>query len=172
MSQFWDNARLRKPFLCQRTFWFAQFGKKITELIYKKKITEILFINHKKSLNNNITNYFRSIDWFCSHQMVRVGRPFWPNRKFTGWKKTRFARIDIHILNQYRLNNWLLIILKFWEFLVHRLNMIDAKFHKSELKTSDFINSFMGPRFFETVGITIIYELMHNVPALRSPFSR
>ena len=50
--------------------------------------------------------------------------------------------------------------------------MIDAKFHKSELKTSDFINSFMGPRFFETVGITIIYELMHNVPALRSPFSR
>ena len=31
--------------------------------------------------------------------------------------------------------------------------MIDAKFHKSELKTSDFINSFMGPLFFETVGI-------------------
>ena len=38
--------------------------------------------------------------------------------------------------------------------------MIDAKFHKSELKTSDFINSFMGPLFFETVGIkATIYQV-------------
>ena len=69
-------------------------------------------------------------------------------------KKTRFAHIDIHILNQYRLKKWLLNIFKFWEFLVHRLNIKGAKFQRAQSKTSDFIKNLIGPVFFETVGST------------------